>query len=365
MQSVCLRLICEREAEIERFKKREYWSIDADFSTTEGQGFPAQLSHLDGKKLEKMALSSQAEADRIAEDAAKSRYHVDTVERKTQKRHPRPPFTTSTLQQEAFRKLGFATSQTMRLAQKLFEGIDLGGETVGLITYMRTDSVFLSNEAVNGTRSVIKKRFGQRYVPDSPRRYKTKAKNAQEAHEAIRPTDPARHPDDIRPYLGEREHHLYDLIWRRTLSCQMESADVERTAVHIVSGDQRAVFRASGTVILFDGFLTLYQESHDDKAAEDTDNVQLPQLVENQTVTLDQIRPQQHFTQPPQRYSEASLVKKMEELGIGRPSTYASIIDVLQSRSYVRLEKRHFIPEDRGRIVTAFFGKFFFPLCGL
>ncbi len=359
VQSVCLRLICEREAEIERFKKREYWSIDADFSTADGQAFPAQLSHLDGKKLDKMALSSQEEAERIADDTAQTGYHINTVERKTQKRHPRAPFTTSTLQQEAFRKLGFATSQTMRLAQKLFEGIDLGGETIGLITYMRTDSVSLSNQAINGTRDVIAKRFDQRYLPDSPRRYKTKAKNAQEAHEAIRPTNPARHPDDIRAYLGEQEHRLYDLIWRRTLACQMESADVERTAVHIVSDDQRAGFRASGTVILFDGFLTLYQEGHDDKATDDADTIQLPRLTENQQLTLDHIRPQQHFTQPPPRYSEASLVKKMEELGIGRPSTYASIIDVLQSRSYVRLEKRHFIPEDRGRIVTAFLENFF------
>ncbi len=359
VQSVCLRLICEREAEIERFKKREYWSIEADCTNPQGQSFSAQLSSLDGSKLEKMALSNQADAERVANYTSQTRYHVGTVERKTQKRHPRPPFTTSTLQQEAFRKLGLATSQTMRLAQKLFEGVNLGGETVGLITYMRTDSVFLSSQAVSRTRKAITQYFDQRYLPDSPRHYKTKAKNAQEAHEAIRPTDPTRHPDMMSRYLGEQEHKLYDLIWRRTVACQMESADIERTSADIVSDDQRAIFRASGTVIVFDGFLALYQESQDHQTDKNTDSIQLPQLVENQAITLDQIRPQQHFTQPPQRYSEASLVKKMEELGIGRPSTYASIIHVLQSRTYVRLEKKHFIPEDRGRIVTAFLENFF------
>lgn len=360
VQSVALRLICEREAEIEAFKPVEYWSLHADMTTKSGDGFTARLTHLDGEKLDKHGLKSKTDADRAVNLAENRSYTVRKIERKTQNRNPAPPFTTSTLQQEASRKLGFGATNTMRVAQRLYEGVDLGGETVGLITYMRTDSTILSGEAISGTRSTIQKLFGDAYLPNEPRVYKTKAKNAQEAHEAIRPTDLSRTPDAMRSYLEPEQHKLYELIWKRTMASQMSSAVIDRVSADIEATGATALFRATGSVVKFDGFLKLYFEDIDDKPADDEDDAgRLPNMEEGEPSHLKSLKPEQHFTQPPPRYSEASLVKKMEELGIGRPSTYASILKVLQDRDYVRLDKRRFTPEDRGRLVTAFLSSFF------
>jgi DNA topoisomerase-1 len=361
VQSVALRLVCERETEIERFKPREYWTIQAEFRTPAGATFTALLTHLDGQKLDKFALGTEDEAKRaVAKILAGDPYAVAGIEKKRTRRNPFPPFTTSTLQQEASRKLGLGASRTMRLAQQLYEGVDIGGETVGLITYMRTDSVTLSREAIEAARKLIGEQYGARYVPESPRVWKTKAKNAQEAHEGIRPTDLSRRPEDVAKHLDNDQRRLYELIWRRTLASEMESAEVDQTAVDIASTDRKTVFRATGSIIVFDGFLTLYREDRDDAAeGDDEENRVLPAVAEGERLAHGDPKADQHFTQPPPRYSEASLVKKLEELGIGRPSTYASILDVLQDRGYVRLDKRRFIPEDRGRIVTAFLESFF------
>ena len=358
VQSVALRLICEREAEIEAFKPREYWTIEVLFKTDAGEEFKARLTHLDGKKLDKFDLPTQEAAESaVARIMAGAPFHVASVERKTVRRHPYSPFTTSTLQQEASRKIGLSASRTMRIAQKLYEGINLGGETVGLITYMRTDGVTLSNEAIASCRFYIDRVYGMKYLPETPRIYKSTAKNAQEAHEAIRPTDMNRRPQDVARYLDQDEQRLYELIWKRTLASQMESAVLDQVAVDV--GGTGVTLRANGSVVVFDGFLTLYQEDRDDPAEDEDSGTRLPNLKEGQPVTRDTVTPEQHFTQPPPRYSEASLVKRLEELGIGRPSTYASILQVLQDRKYVRLEKRRFIPEDRGRLVTAFLSSFF------
>ena len=285
---------------------------------------------------------------------------VEAVEAKPVKRHPQPPFTTSTLQQEASRKLGFAPAHTMRVAQRLYEGVDIGGETVGLITYMRTDGVDIAPEAINAARKLIGADYGARYVPGAPRRYETKAKNAQEAHEAIRPTDMSRRPSETRRYLDADQAKLYELIWLRTIASQMESAELERTTVDISAKVAGRVLelRATGTVVNFDGFLALYQEGQDEDP-QDEESRRLPQMSKGEPLTKRSIAATQHFTEPPPRYSEASLVKRMEELGIGRPSTYASILQVLKDRKYVRLEKRRLYPEDRGRIVVAFLESFF------
>jgi len=356
VQSVALRLVVERELEIEAFKAEEYWTIDADLRAAAG-GFAARLTHLDGKKLDKFSLKSQADADRAA-DAIKARhFHVDSIETKPVKRHPSPPFITSTLQQEASRKLGFAAKRTMQVAQGLYEGVNIGGETVGLITYMRTDGVTMAGEAVAESRRVIGVRYGERYVPKVPRAYSSKAKNAQEAHEAIRPTSFERAPERVARYLDGDQLKLYDLIWKRAIASQMESAELERTTVDVASGDKQVVLRATGTVTLFDGFLTLYQEGSDDETDEDANR--LPKVAEGDPAAVEHIRPEQHFTEPPPRYSEASLVRKLEELGIGRPSTYASILSVLRDRAYVRLDRGRFVPEDKGRLVTAFLTSFF------
>jgi DNA topoisomerase-1 len=357
VQSVALRLICEREAEIEIFKPREYWSVLADLAVADGTPFEARLTHLDGAKLDKFDLKDQLSADRAA-TAIRSAMPltVDTVERKTVRRHPAAPFTTSTLQQEASRKLGLGTSRTMRIAQRLYEGIDIDGETVGLITYMRTDGVQIANEAVAAMRDLIGKRHGQDYLPDRPRAYQSTAKNAQEAHEAIRPTDVVRSPESLGGRLDRDEFRLYELIWKRTVASQMESAVFDQVAVDIAG--KIVMLRATGSVLKFDGFLKLYREDEDD-ADESAEGGRLPDLNEGDRPSLRDVRPEQHFTQPPPRYTEASLVKKLEELGIGRPSTYASIIQVLQDRNYVRLEKKRFTPEDRGRIVVAFLSEFF------
>ena len=364
VQSVALRLICEREAEIEVFRAREYWSIDVNLENPEGAAFTARLTHLDGTKLDKFDLPDEATAKAAAqklENAA--RLAVAQVERKQTKRNPYPPFTTSTLQQEASRKLGFSATRTMRVAQKLYEGIDLGGETVGLITYMRTDGVTLAQEALDGTRALIGSDYGDAYLPEAPRQYKSKQKNAQEAHEAIRPTDLFRRPKEMRSYLDEDGRKLYELIWNRTVACQMASAELDQVAVDIDVDDKVARLRATGSIVTFDGFLKLYQEDKDDKVSDGEDDNpadrRLPKLTEGDAVTRRGVLPEQHFTQPPPRYSEASLVKKMEELGIGRPSTYASILQVLQDRDYVRIDRRRFVPEDRGRLVVAFLSSFF------
>jgi DNA topoisomerase-1 len=361
VQSVALRLICERELEIEVFDPEEYWTVDVEFATPRNEKFSARLTHLDGKKLEKLSLGDKDKAATAVAALEAGRLSIASVEKKQVKRNPYAPFTTSTLQQEASRKLRFHASQTMRLAQQLYEGINLGGETVGLITYMRTDSVSLSREAIDGCRTLISRKYGQAYLPEKPRIYKTKAKNAQEAHEAIRPTDILRQPRDVAQYLDRDQLRLYKLIWKRTVASEMESARLDQVVVRIEPDDKRTELRASGSVIAFDGFLAVYQEGSDDNGPNGGtgDDKRLPAMNQGEALSRGDITPEQHFTQPPPRYSEASLVKKLEELGIGRPSTYASILQVLQDRNYVKLESRRFVPEDRGRVVTTFLTNFF------
>ncbi|HMD63608.1 MAG TPA: type I DNA topoisomerase, partial [Stellaceae bacterium] len=354
-------LICERESEIEAFKSREYWTIEVEFKTEAGQTFTARLTHLDGKRLERFDLDTEAKA-RAAADAIlrASGFTVAEIDSRQVRRNPFPPFTTSTLQQEASRKLGLSANRTMQIAQRLYEGIELAGETVGLITYMRTDGVAISAEAIAAARQLIGGEFGGRYLPDAPRVYRSPAKNAQEAHEAIRPTDLARKPADVASRLDRDQLRLYELIWKRTVASQMASALLEQVAVDIADAAGRLRLRANGSVILFDGFLVLYQEDRDDTATEEEgEGGRLPAMRKAERLARGEVTPSQHFTQPPPRYTEASLVKKLEELGIGRPSTYASILQVLQDRDYVRLEKRRFVPEDRGRLVTAFLTSFF------
>jgi DNA topoisomerase-1 len=369
VQSVCLRIIVEREMEIEAFVPREYWSVRAALDTPRGQGFTARLTEFGGKKLDKFSLAT-AEATEMAVHAVASRkLTVASVEAKPGTRNPAPPFMTSTLQQEASRKFGFGARQTMSAAQRLYEA--------GLITYMRTDGIDMAPEAVMSARDAIKDRYGDTYLPSSPRMYKNKAKNAQEAHECIRPTDMGRDAGALRIADGD-QRRLYDMIWKRTIASQMAAARLERTTVDITSPDGQVVLRATGQVIQFDGFLKVYEEGRDD--AGDDDDARLPQLSEGDTVTLsgDGLRAdhdkatakailspegavlgQQHFTQPPPRYTEASLVKRMEELGIGRPSTYASIVTTIQDRGYVRKDGNRLIPEDKGRLVTAFLVNYF------
>ena len=360
VQSVALRLICEREAEIEIFRAQEYWTVDVDLGTGEGGRFRARLTWFEGRKLDKFDLGNEQAAQRSVQrlEAAKD-FRVAKVERKQVKRNPLPPFTTSTLQQEASRKLGFAASRTMRVAQRLYEGVDIGGETVGLITYMRTDGVTLAGEALGAARRLIAEEHGDRYLPPAPRQYKARAKNAQEAHEAIRPTDLFRRPRAVARYLAPDERALYELIWTRTLASQMASAELDQVGVDVAVDGNAAVLHASGSVVVFDGFLKLYQETREDQGDDEDAEKRLPKVAEGQALRREAVLPEQHFTQPPPRYSEASLIKKLEELGIGRPSTYTSILQVLQDRNYVRLDKRRFIPEDRGRIVTAFLSNFF------
>lgn len=360
VQSVALRLVCDREREIETFVKREYWSIAAMLATPRNDMFEARLVGADGKKITRLDVGTEAEAMAFRSALEKADYVVRSVEAKPARRHPYPPFTTSTLQQEASRKLGLAPAITMRIAQRLYEGVDIGGETVGLITYMRTDGVDMAPEAVADARAVIGRDYGDRYVPSAPRKYTAKAKNAQEAHEAVRPTDVSRRPKDVARHLEPDQAKLYELIWLRTVASQMESAELERTTVDIDAKVQgRALeLRATGSVVKFDGFLTLYREGRDDEE-EDEENRRLPAMAANETLANRGIKADQHFTEPPPRYSEASLVKRMEELGIGRPSTYASVLAVLRDREYVKLDKRRLVPEDKGRLVTAFLESFF------
>ena len=362
VQSVALRLICARELEIEAFKPREYWSIEVDLDTPRGERVIARLAALDGEKLGKYALGDQEEAERAAVLVRSGRYSIGAVEPKRVKRNPAPPFTTSTLQQEASRKLGFAARRTMQVAQQLYEGIAVGGEQVGLITYMRTDGVQIAEQAMRQARDVIGQRYGKAYVPEKPRRYRTKAKNAQEAHEAIRPTDLARTPQSLSSALKKDQARLYELIWKRALASQMASAEIDRVSVDIASDDGRIGLRATGSTIAFDGFLRVYQEGRDDAQRDNgdaDDERRLPAVTVGEAMAVAGVTPNKHVTEPPPRFSEASLVRRLEELGIGRPSTYASIISVLQDRDYVRLEKRRFVPEDRGRIVTVFLESFF------
>jgi DNA topoisomerase-1 len=358
VQSVALRLICQRESEIEAFTPREYWSIEGVFTSEDGRSASARLTHFDGERLDRFDLTSEASALAVMNSALSNDYKISDIEKRQTTRNPSPPFTTSTLQQEASRKLRLPTSITMRIAQKLYEGFEVDGETTGLITYMRTDSVALSAEAVRGARTLIADKHGQNYLPSDPRQFRSKAKNAQEAHEAIRPTDMNRTPETMSKVLTGDDLKLYDLIWRRAVASQMASAKIDQTALVISSSDSRIKFRATGSVIAFDGFLALYQESGDD-VSEDEHSQALAPFNKQEVVSPGKITPEQHFTQPPPRFTEASLVKSMEELGIGRPSTYASILQVLQDRNYVRLESRRFIPEDRGRLVTSFLENFF------
>jgi DNA topoisomerase-1 len=356
VQSVALRLIVEREQEIEAFKAQEYWSIDTDL-VAEAGGFAARLIQLDGKKIEKLSLTNQADADRAVAAINAQTFSVASVEAKPVKRNPAPPFKTSTLQQEASRKLGFNAKRTMQIAQGLYEGVEIGGETTGLITYMRTDGITMVGEAINEAREMIAGKYGARYVPGTARTYTNNNANAQEAHEAVRPTSFTRTPEEVARYIDGDAARLYELIWKRAVASQMESAEQERTTVDVLSADKKITLRATGTVTLFDGFLTLYLEGQDDET--DEDGSRLPKLAAGDKTDVDKVNPAQHFTEPPPRYSEASLVKKLEELGIGRPSTYASIISTLRDRAYVKMDRQRFIPEDKGRLVTTFLNSFF------
>ena len=359
VQSVALRLICVRELEIESFVAREYWTVEGDFGLKDGLSLTARLTRLDGGKVEKFTIATATAAEAARARILTRDYSIKSVESKPAKRNPPPPFITSTLQQEAARKLGFSSARTMQIAQRLYEGFEIDGETTGIITYMRTDGVTMAGEAIAGAREMIAQEYGKEYVPQAPRVYTSKAKNAQEGHEAIRPTDMSRLPASLGKVLDKDQHRLYELIWKRAAASQMESAALERTTVEIESGDGLVGFRATGSVLLFDGFLRLYQEGADDDDAEDEDGGRLPKVALRDPLSLRAVRPDQHFTEPPPRYSEASLVKKMEELGIGRPSTYASVLSVLRDRDYVTMDKNRFIPSDKGRLVTAFLESFF------
>ncbi len=357
VQSVALRLICEREDEIDKFVSQEYWTIDCLLNKQKAQ-FTARLFVLEGKKLEKFQLSEEKIVIPIVKRLDKSQYFVKSVEKKQQNRNPYPPFITSTLQQEASRKLHFNAKKTMQIAQKLYEGINVNGETIGLITYMRTDGVQLSTDSIQDTRNYIEKEFGKDYLPDNVRLYKTKVKNAQEAHEAIRPTHIDYTPKYLAKFLDDDQLKLYELIWKRMIACQMSNAILDQTQAIISTTDNFAQLKALGSTVRFDGFYKVYKESKDSEKDEEKEVI-LPNLGSEDKLELVKTIPEQHHTEPSPRYTEASLVKKLEELGIGRPSTYTSIISVLQDRNYVKLDKRRFMPEDRGRFVTAFLMSFF------
>lgn len=364
VQSVALRLVCDRETEIERFVAEEYWNISALLKTPRGDEFEAKLVSHDGKRMQRNSVTNGDQAANIKALLEGAAFAVESVEAKPVKRNPGAPFTTSTLQQAASSKLGFSASRTMQVAQKLYEGIDIGGETVGLITYMRTDGVQMAPEAIEAARSAVAEQFGPRYVPEKPRIYSTKAKNAQEAHEAIRPTDFNRSPDKVRKFLDGDQLRLYDLIWKRGIASQMASAEIERTTVEILADNkgEKAGLRAVGSVIRFDGFIAAYTDQREEgEPAEDGDDEdgRLPEINARESLAKQKINASQHFTEPPPRYSEASLIKKMEELGIGRPSTYAATLKTLSDREYIVTEKRKLIPHSKGRLVTAFLENFF------
>ncbi len=361
VQSPALRLIVERELEIEKFVAREYWSIEADCAA-QGKKFGAKLTHYQGDKLEQFTIENTPRATEVEatiNDAAQGKLRVASVEKKQRRRNPAPPFTTSTLQQEASRKLGFSAQRTMRTAQQLYEGIDIGGETVGLISYMRTDSVNLAKEALAEIRETIAARFGAHNLPPEPLVYKTKSKNAQEAHEAVRPTSAARAPDSVKDGLTPEQAKLYELIWKRTVACQMVPAVLDTVSVDLVAGTGN-IFRASGSTVKEPGFMAVYLEDTDEPNPDDQDGQALPPLENGEIVDLTLLHKEQHFTEPPPRFSEASLVKALEAFGIGRPSTYASIISTLESREYVIIDKRRFFPTDVGRVVNKFLSEHFF-----
>ncbi|MGE0023857.1 MAG: type I DNA topoisomerase, partial [Hyphomicrobium sp.] len=373
VQSVALRLVCDREAEIEAFRTDEYWTIEATLATAAGEEFPARLHAIGGTALKKLDIKDTETAHAIKRAIEKGAYRVVSVESRDVKRNPYAPFATSTLQMDASRKLGFSAKQTMQVAQRLYEGVDVGGETVGLITYMRTDGVTIVPEAISAIRGLIAREHSQRYVAPFIREYKTKAKNAQEAHEAIRPTDVTRTPASVARHLDRDQARLYELVWKRAVASQMASAEFKQTTADIeVQGRDGKTYtlRATGSVEMFDGFLRVYDEGRDDRvmtlnkgkddtADDDDTSRRLPPLAAGDALTDRAVEPEQHFTQPPPRFSEATLVKRMEELGIGRPSTYASTLAVLQERGYVRIDKKRLIPEDKGRLVIAFLESFF------
>ena len=363
VQSVALKLIVERENEIELFKPQEYWSIQSLFKNKDTKDLNSKIILFKSEKVDKFYFKNEEQTKSAVDEIKKHDYQITQIEKKPYKRNPYAPFTTSTMQQEASKKLGFGASRTMQVAQRLYQGFEIDGETVGLITYMRTDGTQISNEALETCRNYISQKLGKDYLPDQPRNYSgKKAKNAQEAHEAIRPTDINRDPSSLKSILDRDQMRLYELIWNRTVSSQMESAEFERTSIDICNNDKSIIFRANGSIQKFDGYLKLYQETkeEDEKKEdnEDDENI-LPDVNNGDALTINKILDEQHFTNPPLRYSEASLVKKLEELGIGRPSTYASIISVLSTRNYVELINKKFIPTDRGKLITAFLDKLF------
>ena len=361
VQSPALRLICEREHEIEKFEPREYWTIESDLEE-KGDAFEAKLTHFEGTKLSQFDIGNEEHATRVRgaiEEASGGNLTVSTIERKKRRRHPAPPFTTSTLQQEASRKLGFGASRTMRVAQQLYEGINVNGEQTGLISYMRTDSVNLANDAIEQIRAFIQVQYGAENVPEKIQRYKNRSKNAQEAHEAIRPTRVDQTPASLEGLLDSDQYRLYDLIWKRTMASQMVHAVFDQVAVQFAAGSQNDLFRATGSTLVVPGFIAVYQEGRDDASKPEKEGSALPALEEGQKVSLLAVRAEQHFTEPPPRYSEASLVKTLESYGIGRPSTYANIIRTLVDRDYVELESRRFTPTDIGRVVNHFLTKHF------
>ncbi|WP_336279245.1 type I DNA topoisomerase [Bartonella sp. CB175] len=361
VQSVALRIICDRELEIEHFIKEDYWSLIAHLKTIRNDGFQAKLTMFNQKKIGRLDIKSQEQADQILLALEKAKYRILSVESKPTKRNPAPPFTTSTLQQAASSKLGFSASRTMQIAQKLYEGVEINGEMAGLITYMRTDGVQIAPEAIDSARKMINEFFGSNYVPEKPRFYSSKAKNAQEAHEAIRPTDFQRTPNEIGSFLDSDQAKLYELIWKRAIASQMRSAEIERTTIEIEAQqeDNHANLRAIGSVIRFDGFISVYTDQKDEEKDEENESTHLPQINTGESLEKNKVEATQHTTEPPPRYSEASLIKKLEELGIGRPSTYASTLATLCDRGYIMIDKRKLIPDVKGRIVTAFLENFF------
>ena len=360
VQSVALRLVCDRESEIERFVRQDYWQIVAMLDTPRNDRFEARLTAFDGRRLQKLDIASQAEADDMRTMLEGAAFRTLSVEAKPTKRNPAPPFTTSTLQQAASSRLGFSAVRTMQVAQRLYEGIDIGGESAGLITYMRTDGVQMAPEAIAAARSAIAHEFGERYLPEKPRYYSTKAKNAQEAHEAIRPTDFSRTPSEVRKYLDADQTRLYEMIWKRAMASQMQPAEIERTTVEIeaVNGGRTAALRAVGSVTRFDGFIAAYTDQRDEDAEAEEDK-RLPEIRAGEHLERDRINVTKHTTEPPPRYSEATLIKKMEELGIGRPSTYTATLKTLEDRDYVTIDKRKLLPQAKGRLLSAFLESFF------
>src|SRR6185312_13176230 len=360
VQSVALRFVCDRENEIERFVREDYWLIAAILATPRAENFEARLTAYEGKKLQKLDIKTQEQADTIKAMLDGAAFKALSVEAKPTKRNPAPPFTTSTLQQAASSRLGFSASRTMQVAQRLYEGMDIGGETTGLITYMRTDGVQMAPEAISAARTAIAREFGDKYVPEKPRYYSTKAKNAQEAHEAIRPTDFSRTPAEVRKYLDADQARLYEMIWKRAIASQMLPAEIERTTVEIEArnGARTAELRAVGSVVRFDGFIAAYTEQKDEDA-EDEESRRLPEIRAGDALDRQSINVTSHTTEPPPRYSEASFIKKMEELGIGRPSTYVATLKTLEDRDYVTIDNRRLIPQAKGRLVTAFMESFF------